>query len=109
MFKNLVIAILIALLISYCFDEVLFDWFDISVAMGEERLSDIGTFALLAVGAVVLVIVGFFLAMSLLGVLLFVAFVVVGSVLFAGLATLWPVILMLAILVWLVRDNKQVS
>ncbi|MDN4504320.1 hypothetical protein QX776_18065 [Alteromonadaceae bacterium BrNp21-10] len=109
MFKNLVIAILIALLISYCFDEVLFNWFDIHIAMGEEELSGITTFAALGIGAIILVVVGFFLAMSLIGVLLFVAFIVIASVLVAGIATLWPVILMLAILVWLVRDNKQAN
>ncbi|WP_416307687.1 hypothetical protein [Neptunicella sp. SCSIO 80796] len=109
MFKNLIIAVLVAIIVTWCFGEVISDWGHVMVSVGDEHLSGITGWISFAVVGVIMLLLGFFLAISMLGVLLFVACVVVGTIFVAGAASLWPVVLMAIVIIWLVKDRKEVT
>lgn len=106
--KNLVIAILIAILITYCFGNIANEWFDITVSLDDEILTPFEALAGATIVGVVLTIVGVVVAVSIFGVLLAATIAVVTAVVIAGISALWPMLLVLAIVVWLVKDKKTV-
>lgn len=104
--KNLIIAILIAVLLTYSCGQIASEWFDISIRMDDQLLSPFESLAGFTIAGVVLVILGFILAVSVFGVVMFAVFAVFGGILIAGLAAFWPAILVLVLVVWLVKDKK---
>ncbi|MBC3767537.1 hypothetical protein [Neptunicella marina] len=107
MFKNLLIAVLVAIILTWCFGELFTDSHHMQI-MFDDGPANFLEGGLAITGIVIFfVVLGFLLAVSMLSVLFFVGIVVVGSILFAGVAALWPAILFVAIVIWLVKDNKQ--
>ena len=104
--KNFVIVVLVAVLITYTCGHIFDEWFDISIRMDDELLSPLAAMAGLTIAGVVLALVGFVVAFSVFGVLLFVGMAVLAGLLVAGLSVLWPMILLLALIIWLARDKK---
>lgn len=105
--KQLLTAVLITLVLVYCFGQVVehcFDWYLEVDGNGVHILS-----VLLWVGMAVaiLIAVGFLLAFSLFGVLAFVMLVVLGSIFIAGLSLIWPLVLLIAFVTWLVKSKPQ--
>ncbi|GAA0359384.1 hypothetical protein GCM10009092_24480 [Bowmanella denitrificans] len=106
MFKNFIIAILIATLLVYCLGTVADSWGSVHLYLDDDLLSPAITLVggvLLAIGFILL---GLMLAVSLFGVLAFVFICVFGALLIAGLGALWPALLGILVVVWLVRDGK---
>ena len=104
--KNLAIAVLLAILITYSCGHIFSEWFDVSIRMDDELLSPFAAMAGLTIAGVVLFIVGFVVAMSVAGVLLFTIIAVMAGILFAGLSVFWPMILLLVLVIWLVKDKR---
>jgi hypothetical protein len=104
--KNLLIAILIAILLTYCGGQIVSEWFDVSIRMDEHLLTPLESFAGFTLAGVILVIVGFIVAVSVFGVLAFTVFAVFAGILIAGLSAFWPMLLVLAFIIWLVKDKK---
>lgn len=104
--KNFVIAVLIAILITYTCGHIFDEWFDISIRMDDELLSPFAAMAGMTLAGVILVVVGFVIAFSVFGVLLFVAMAVFVGLLIAGLSVFWPMIVLLLLVAWLVKDKK---
>ncbi|WP_438864477.1 hypothetical protein [Neptunicella sp.] len=109
MFKNLIIAVLVGIILTWCFGEVISDWGQVMVSVGDEHLTGMAGWFSFAVVGVIMLLLGFFLAISMLSVLLFVGCVVIGSIILAGAASLWPVVLMAIVIIWLVKDRNEVS
>lgn len=106
--KNLMIAILIAILITYSGGQIFSEWFDVSIRMDDHLLTPMESFAGFTIAGVVMVIVGFIIALSVFGVLVFAVFAVFAGILIAGLSAFWPMLLVLAFIIWLVKDKKTV-
>lgn len=104
--KNLVIAILIAILITYTFGHVAAEWFDISIQIDEEVLTPVAAMAGLTIAGIVLVVVGVVVALSVFGAIFFAVMAVFIGLLFAGLSVFWPMFIVIALVVWLVRDKR---
>lgn len=106
--KNLLIAILIAILISYSFGHLVDAWFDLSIRMDDELLSPLEAITGITVIGVILAVIGFVVAISVLGAVFFSVFVVLAGLFMVGLSVFWPMILVLLIVVWLVKDRAPV-
>lgn len=104
--KNLALAVIIAILLTYSLGYIATDWLDINVQMDNESVAPLTSLLVFIVLGIVLVLVGFVLALSIFGALAFVVLVIVGALLFAGLSAFWPAILVVLVVVWLLRDKR---
>lgn len=104
--KNLVIAVLLAVLITYSCGQIFTDWLDVSIRMDDELLSPFESIAGITLAGVVMALIGFVVAVSLVGVVVFATVAVFVGLLVVGLTAFWPMILLLAIVIWLVRDKR---
>lgn len=107
--KNLALAVIIAILLTYSLGYVATDWFDINVQMDKESIAPLTSLLVFIVLGIVLVLVGFVVALSVFGALAFVALTVVGALLFAGLSAFWPAILVVLLVIWLLKDKRPSS
>jgi hypothetical protein len=104
--KNLLIAILIAVLLTYSGGQIASEWFDVSIRMDDHLLTPMESFAGFTIAGVVMVIVGFIIALSVFGVVIFAVFAVFAGIIIAGLSAFWPMLLVLAFIIGLVKDKK---
>lgn len=107
--KNLAMAVIIAILLTYSLGYVATDWFDINVQMDSQNVAPLTSLLVFIVLGIALVLVGFVVALSLVGALAFVALVVFGSLLFAGISAFWPIILVVMLVIWLLKDKRPSS
>lgn len=107
MFKNLVLAILIAIVLTTCFGHIATEWFDWNMSFADHDLEPL--MAILAVTAVVvvLVIVGFIVAVSIVGAVMLALAAAAIGLFVAGLAAFWPAILFAIVIFLLVRDKRS--
>jgi hypothetical protein len=105
MLKNLVLAILIALLLTYSMGHVVSEWFDIRIHLDNELIEPITTMAAITVIGVLLVMIGFILAVSVFGVLMFASIAVFAGLIIAGISAVWPALLLFVVIIWLVKDK----
>lgn len=105
MIKNLVLAILIAFLLTYSMGHMASEWFDIRIHLDNELIEPITTMAAITVIGMLLVVIGFILAVSVFGVLVFAFIAVFAGLIIAGLSAFWPTLLIVAALIWLVKDK----
>jgi hypothetical protein len=89
--KNLLIAILIAVLLTYSGGQIASEWFDVSIRMDDHLLTPMESFAGFTIAGVVMVIVGFIIALSVFGVVIFAVFAVFAGIIIAGLSAIWLV------------------
>lgn len=106
MFKNLILAILIAIVLTTCFGHLATEWFDWHMSFANHNLDPLS--AILAVTGVVvlLVIIGFIVAISLFGAILLGLFAAAIGLFIAGLSVFWPAILFAIVIYLLVRDKR---
>lgn len=105
--KNFVIAILLAVLITYSFGHVAAEWFDISIVIDEEVMTPIAAMTGLTIVGIIMVIVGVVVALSVFGIIFFTVLAVFAGLLFAGLSVFWPMLLIVAVVLWLIKDKRQ--
>ncbi|GAB3037357.1 hypothetical protein [Bowmanella dokdonensis] len=107
MFKNLLLIILIAILLVYSLGSIAESWLDLQFVIDDDRLDSAQTLvAAVAVGAG-LVLLGVLLAASLFGVLVLAGGCVVIALLVAGLSVVWPALLLMILVIWLFKDDKD--
>ncbi|MFT4937847.1 MAG: hypothetical protein ACI88A_000869 [Paraglaciecola sp.] len=105
MLKNLLLAILIALLLTYSMGHIAAEWFDIRIHLDNEVIEPLTTMAAITVIGVLLIMIGFILAVSVFGVLLFAFIAVFAGLIIAGLSAVWPTLLLFVAIIWLVKDK----
>lgn len=104
--KNLVVAILLAVLIVFCFGSLVEHVLDFNIHMGDQILSPLWSLVLAASIGVALVLLGFVIAVSVFGVIALVIAAIFIGLIVAGISAFWPAILLLLIVFWLVREKK---
>ncbi len=105
--KNLLLTILIVIALCYLFGELSNHWFVLNwhhLDMTDPLID----FITLCVIAGVLILVGFFIAVSIVGALAIAFAAAFFGVLFVGLSIFWP-ILFLILIVYLVSGNKKAA
>jgi hypothetical protein len=108
MFKNIMLAVLIAMVLTYSLGHLVTQWLDLHISLAQHNIEPITSIVALTGVVAILVVVGFIIAFSLFAAIAF-AFIAAGIGLFvAGLSVFWPVILFTLVIFLLVRD-KQIS
>ena len=108
MFKNIMLAVLIAMVLTYSLGHLVTQWLDLHISFAKHDVEPITSIIALTGVVAVLVVVGFIIAFSLFAAIAF-AIIAAGMGLFvAGLSVFWPVILFTVVIFLLVRD-KQTS
>jgi hypothetical protein len=105
--KNFLIAVLLGLILTYSFGHLFTHWFDWQVYVDGSYISGFGAAAIGAVVVVVLVALGFVVALSLFGMLAFVLGTVLLALLVVGVSTMWPIILLVVFVVWLTKSKSK--
>ncbi|MDU0353199.1 hypothetical protein RS130_03960 [Paraglaciecola aquimarina] len=106
MFKNLVLAILIAIVLTTCFGHLATEWFDWNMSFANENLEPLSAILVVTGVVVMLVIIGFIVAISLFGAILLGLFAATVGLFIAGISVFWPAILFAIVIYLLVRDKK---
>ena len=109
MLKNLGIAVLLAVLLTYTMGYAVSDWFDIRIQFDNHVLEPVAAMLGFGVVAVVLVIVGFIVAVSVMGVVFFAVMAAFIGLFVAGLGAFWPMLLLAAVVIWLVKEKPQTA
>lgn len=104
--KNFLIAIVLAVILVNCLGSVIDDWFGMHIVMSDELLSPWENLAALSVIGVLLAVVGFVVAVSVLGTLLLAAGAVFLALLAAGIGAFWAIVV-LAILIYAFKDKSK--
>ncbi|MEP4890393.1 MAG: hypothetical protein ABJV04_10230 [Aliiglaciecola sp.] len=105
--KNFILAVLIAILITYSCGIVANEWFNFSIHFDEHIFGPMeSVVGVTAVGAV-MAIVGVIVAISVFGALALALFVAFVAMLLAGVTMFWPMLLVIAFIFWLVKDKRQ--
>jgi hypothetical protein len=108
MFKNITLAVLIAMVLTYSLGHLVTQWLDLHISLAQHNIEPITSIVALTGVVAILVVVGFIIAFSLFAAIAF-AFIAAGIGLFvAGLSVFWPVVLFTLVIFLLVRD-KQIS
>jgi hypothetical protein len=107
MFKNLILAILIAIVLTSSFGHIATQWFDWNMSFADQDIEPL--IAIMAVTGVVvmLVIIGFIVAISLFGAVLLGLFAAAVGLFIAGISVFWPIILFVLVIYMLVKDRRE--
>jgi hypothetical protein len=106
-FKNIILAVLIAIVLTYSLGYLATQWLDLHLSFADHDFEPIASIIALTGIVAILVVVGFIIAFSLFAAIAFVL-VALGIGLFvAGLSVFWPVILFTLVIFLLVRDKES--
>ena len=106
MFRNIVLAVLIAIVLTYSFGHIATDWFELHLSLADHDLDAATSVLAFSAMAVILVIIGFMIALSIFAAIAFILIAVAIGVFIAGISVFWPVILFAIVIFLLVRDKK---
>ncbi|MCW8092691.1 hypothetical protein [Alteromonas sp. ASW11-130] len=105
--KNFLVAVVVALILAYGFGDIISEWRGMNIVFGDEILSPIeSVLAITAVG-VVFVIIGFVIAVSLIGAIVIGLGAAAIALLAMGVSAFWPVLLLVALIYFLRKDNTS--
>jgi hypothetical protein len=107
MLKNLVIAVLLAILLTYTMGYAVSDWYDIRIQFDNQVLEPVTSLLGFGVVAVVLMMIGFLVAVSVVGVVFFAVTAAFIGLFVVGIGAFWPMLLLAAVLIWLLKDKSQ--
>lgn len=105
--KNLIIILLLVIAV-FCFLGNLADWFYMFHFHHIDFTESLIAGVMLCVVAGGLILMGFFIAVSLVGALLLGFGAVLAGTLFVGLNLFWPVLLLI-LLVYMISDKKRAA
>jgi hypothetical protein len=107
-FKSLLLAIFATLFLTYVLGVSFLELLDINVYMDGELIDPLKAIGVSAVATVILVLIALAIVLSVFGSFIFISLLVLGSVAMVAIGVFWPVLL-IAVVIWLVTRNKQVS
>jgi hypothetical protein len=106
MFKHLILAILIVIVLTYSLGHLATQWLDLHLSFADRNSEPIFSILVLMGIVAILVVVGFVIAFSILAAIAF-ALIVTGIGLFVtGLSVFWPAILFTLVIFLLVKDKQ---
>ncbi|WP_026376834.1 hypothetical protein [Aestuariibacter salexigens] len=104
--KNLIIAVLVAIILVNGFGHLADDWFGMHIVWENETLTPFASMLIVGALAVVMAIVGFIVACSVFGVLALTFVGVLIGLLVAGITAFWPMLLIAALIIWMVKQKN---
>ncbi|WP_233267361.1 hypothetical protein [Paraglaciecola sp. L3A3] len=104
--KNLILAILIAIVLTSCFGMLANEWFNWNMSFDNKNLEPLAAVLAITGVIVLLVVVGFIVAISLFGAIFLALLAATIGLFVAGLSVFWPAILLAIIIFLLVKDKK---
>ena len=106
MFKNIILAVLIAMVLTYSLSHLVNQWLDLHISFAQHDVELITSIIALTGVVAILVVVGFIIACSLFAAIVF-ALITAGIGLFVvGLSVFWPIIFFTLVIFLLVRDKQ---
>jgi hypothetical protein len=106
MFKNIILAVLIAIGLTYSLGHLATQWLDLHLSIAEHDFEPITSILVLTGIVAILVVVGFVIAFSIFAAIAFVLIAAGVGLFVAGLSVFWPVILFTLVIFLLVRDKQ---
>ena len=107
--RNFVLAILIAVLITYSFGLVASEWFNFNIQFDNHILNSMESVAGITILGAIMAVIGVIVAISVFGALFIGLVAGVIALLVAGLTVFWPMLLVIAVIMWLVKDKRKTS
>ncbi len=106
MFRNLILTVLIAIVLTYSLGHLATQWLDLHLSFAGDDFEPITSILALTGIVAILVVVGFIIAFSIFAAIAF-ALIAAGIGLFVvGLSIFWPIILFTLVIFLLVRDKQ---
>ena len=106
MFRNIILAVLIAIVLTYSFGHIATHWLDLHLTFADYEVEPIISVLALTGVVAILVVVGFIIAFSVFAAIAFVLIAAGIGLFVAGLSVFWPVILFTLVIFLLVRDKQ---
>ncbi|MBU3005136.1 hypothetical protein [Paraglaciecola arctica] len=107
MFRNITLAVLIAIVLTYSLGHLASQWLDLHFTFAEHDFEPVTSILTVTGIVAILVIVGFIIAFSIFAAIAF-AIIAAGIGLFVvGVSVFWPVILFTLVIFLLVRDKQS--
>ena len=106
--KNFLIALVIAIILVNCLGSLVDSWLDMHLIMSDELLSPWENVAVLSLVGVVLAIVGFVVAVSVMGTILLALGAGFLALLVVGVSAFWPIIL-IAIALYALKNRNSAA
>ncbi|MCP3429310.1 hypothetical protein [Opacimonas viscosa] len=109
--KNLIIAILMVILLVNGLLHVVYEWFDFTLMLNSFNLDIVSASILFSALSIIAVIIGFVVAVSVLGTVVFVGFAILSSVFIVSMTAFWPALLIMLLAIWLLSNkvNKDLG
>lgn len=104
---KIVVALILAVLMVYGIAAASAEWLDVIVEIDGIMLEPMMSFLAVCFLVAICVAIGFFVTVSLVGVVLFAIAAAVIGVIFAGLSVFWPVLLILFVIYLLTRSSDK--
>ncbi|GAA0853890.1 hypothetical protein [Aliiglaciecola litoralis] len=105
--KNFILAVLIAVLITYSCGIIANEWFDFTIHFDDHMLGPMESIAGITIIGAVMAVIGAIVAVSVFGALIVGLFAGALALVFAGVAMFWPMLLVIAFIIWLVKDKPK--
>lgn len=106
MFKNIILAVLIAIVLTYSLGHLASQWLDLHLSFADYDFEPVTSILAVTGIVAILVVIGFIIAFSIFAAIAF-AIIAAGIGLFVvGLSVFWPVILFTLVIFLLVRDKQ---
>lgn len=105
--KNFLIAVILGIVLVSCFGSIIDDFWGLNIVFADDFLTPSESLIALAGVAVLFVIVGFVVAISVIGTLVIGAGAAILAVLAVGISALWPLLVVIAIVYFVRRGGRQ--
>jgi len=105
-FKSLILAIFATIFLTYVLGASMLELMNLDVMIDGEVIEPLKAIGVSALVVVLLVVIALAIVLSVFGSLIFVGFVLFGSIAMVTLGVFWPILLM-AVVIWLFSRNKQ--
>ena len=105
MFRNIILAVLIAIVLTYSLGHLATQWLDVHLSFADHDFEPTTSILALTGVVAILVIVGFIIAFSIFAAIAFTLVIVSICLFVAGLSVFWPAILITLVIFLLVKDK----
>lgn len=106
MLKNLLLAVLIAVVLTYSVGMIATQWLDLRVQVDQHWIEPFMTILIVTMVVAVLVVVGFVVALSVIGAIVFAICAGIFAIFIAGVSAFWPILLFALVVYYLVKDKN---
>jgi hypothetical protein len=106
MFKNIILAVLIAIVLTYSLGHLASQWLDLHLSFADYDFEPVTSILAVTGIVAILVVIGFIIAFSIFAAIAFVIIAAGIGLFVVGLSVFWPVILFTLVIFLIVRDKQ---